>query len=49
MKTFIDANEWRSRMIPNNVQIPLISHFIFKLSTDTNFQLMASFRVQIVG
>ena len=34
-------------MIRTPVSISLISHFVFKLSTDLKFQLMMSFCLQI--
>ena len=48
MKIFIDANEGPCQCIRNPFQIFLISHFVFKLSSDFKCQLMTSFCLQII-
>ena len=48
MKIFIDENEGTCRLMRNPVEIFLISHFVFKLSSDLKCQLMTSFCLQII-
>ena len=48
MKIFIDANKGPCRLVRTPVAIFLISHFVYKISSDFKCQLMTSFCLQII-